>query len=145
MNKNIDDVFYFINRCNRFIIVLIWGPVLVKIILIIFTETELVKLFVQLILWCRLNNCFYSPNYFYVLNILFFTSSKSWINFTRLRFFHFFHQLFFPVHEFLSKSRTTLRADCNPITPHGDSNMAARSVVVRERNERGFRNFLQNL
>ena len=28
----------------------LWGPVLVKIILIIFTETELIKLFVQLIL-----------------------------------------------------------------------------------------------
>ena len=28
-----------------------------------FSETELIKLFVQLILWC---NCFYSPNYFYV-------------------------------------------------------------------------------
>ena len=32
----------------------VWGPVLVKIILIIFTETELIKLFVQLILWCLL-------------------------------------------------------------------------------------------
>ena len=55
----------------------LWGPVLVKIILTIFSETELIKLFVQLILWCLLNNYFYSPNYFYVFNILFFTSSKS--------------------------------------------------------------------
>ena len=29
--------------------------------------------------------------------------------------------------------------------PQGNSNMVARSVVVRERNERGFRKFLQNL
>ena len=49
------------------------------------------------------------------------------------------------MHEFLSKSHTTLRAEWNPITPQGNSKMAARSVVVRERNERGFRNFLQNL
>ena len=37
------------------------------------------------------------------------------------------------------------RAEWNPITPQGNSKMASRSVVVRERNERGFRNFLQNL
>ena len=49
------------------------------------------------------------------------------------------------MHEFLSKSHTALRAECNPITPQGNSNMAAISVVVRERNERGFRKFLQNL
>ena len=53
------------------------GSVLVKSILIIFTETELIKLFVQLILWCLLNNYFYSPNYFYVFYILFFTSFES--------------------------------------------------------------------
>ena len=40
----------------------------------------------------------------------------------------------------------TLRSEWNPITPQGNSKMAARSGrVVRERNERGFRNFLQNL
>ena len=39
----------------------------------------------------------------------------------------------------------TSRAEWNPITPQGNSKMASRSVVVRERNERGFRNFLQNL
>ena len=39
----------------------------------------------------------------------------------------------------------TLRAEWTPITPQGNSKMAARRVVVRERNERGFRNFLQNL
>ena len=33
----------------------------------------------------------------------------------------------------------------NPITPQGNSKMAARSVVVQERNEQGFCNFLQNL
>ena len=49
------------------------------------------------------------------------------------------------MHEFLSKSHTTLRAEWNPITPQGNSKMAAKSVVVRERSERGFRNFLQNL
>ena len=49
------------------------------------------------------------------------------------------------MHEFLSKSHTSLQAKWNPITPEGNSKMAARSVVVRERNERGFRNFLQNL
>ena len=42
------------------------------------------------------------------------------------------------MHEFLSKSHTSLQAEWNP-------KMAARSVVVRERNERDFRNFLQNL
>ena len=52
------------------------GTVLVKIILIIFTETELIKLFIQLILWCLLINYIYSPNYFEVFYILFFTSSK---------------------------------------------------------------------
>ena len=55
----------------------IWGPVLVKIILINFTETELIKLFVQLILWCLLNIYFYFPNYIYIFYILFFTSFKS--------------------------------------------------------------------
>ena len=50
----------------------LWGPVLVKIILIIFTEIELIQLFVQLILWCLLNDYFYSPNYFYVFYIFFF-------------------------------------------------------------------------
>ena len=60
-------------------------------------------------------------------------------------FFHPCHQLFFPMHEFLSKSHTTLRAECNPITPMGNSIMVARSVVARERNERGFREFLQHL
>ena len=55
----------------------VWGPVLVKMMLIIFTETELIKRFVQLILWCLLNIYFYSPNYFYVFYILFFTSFKS--------------------------------------------------------------------
>ena len=42
------------------------------------------------------------------------------------------------MHKFLSKS-------WNPITPQGNSKMAARSVVVQERNEQGFHNFLQNL
>ena len=42
------------------------------------------------------------------------------------------------MHEFLSKS-------WNPVTPQGNSKMAARSVVVQDRNEEGFHNFLQNL
>ena len=95
---------------------LLRGPVLVKIILIIFSETELIKLFIQLILWCLLNNYLYSPNYFYVFYILFFTSSKPLINFTCLRYFHSFRQLFFPLHEFLSKCHMTLRAKWNPMS-----------------------------
>lgn len=55
----------------------------------------LVRLFIQLILWCLLNNNFYSPNYFDVFYILFLTS-KSWINFIRLRFFHFLSSIIFP-------------------------------------------------
>ena len=100
---------------------LVWvvylGPILVKIIvmLIIFTERELIKFFIQLILWCLLNNYFFSLNYFYVFCMLFFTFFMSWINFTHLRFFHSFHQSFFPVHELPSKSHNTLQAEWNPI------------------------------
>jgi len=42
-----------------------------------------------------------------------------------------------------SKSHTSLLAERNLITPWGNSKMVARSVVVWERNEQGFRNFLQ--
>ena len=44
----------------------IWGPVLVKITLIKFIKSELIKLFVQLFLWYFTNNYIYSSNYFYV-------------------------------------------------------------------------------
>ena len=39
----------------------------------------------------------------------------------------------------------TLWAELNPIMPQGNSKMADRRIVVREGNERGFRNFLQTL
>ena len=52
----------------------LWGPVLVKTILLILTNTELIELFVQLFLWCRINNYIHSSNYFYLFDILFFTS-----------------------------------------------------------------------
>ena len=93
--------------------VLLWGPVLVKIILIIFTETELIKLFVQLILWClsTLRIIFtYFTYYFSLLCSLELILPVSDFSIPSINYF-------FPVHEFLSKSHTTLRAECNPITP----------------------------
>ena len=59
-----------------------------------------------------------------------------------LSYFFSDHELNFPLREFMSKSRRPLRA----VVPC--FNMAARTnrtSVIRARNERGFRNFLQNL
>jgi len=52
-----------------------------------FTNTELIKHFVDLFLWCVINSYIYSWNYFYMFKILFFTSMKSGINFTCLGLF----------------------------------------------------------
>ena len=62
-------------------------------------------------------------------------------------FFFSDHELVFPLYEFVSKSRRPLRIISGSRYPVR-FNMAARTSrtsVIRERNERGFRNLLHNL
>ena len=47
-----------------------------------FYQSELIKHFVHLFLWCLINSYIYSSNYFYIFYVLFVTSMKSGINFT---------------------------------------------------------------
>ena len=109
------------NICHLLVIwiklsLILWWPVLVKFQWIIFTNTELIKLFVHWFLRCLINWYIYSLNNCYMFYILFFYFYEVWNYFTCLAFFHSFHQLFFLMHKFLSKSHTSLQTEWNPIT-----------------------------